>query len=219
MGKTQVEALSVDLLPLVRGQASGQPRNPLSNGHQTMVLAGLYTVTGGGGAAWLVVLMGGGEGVGVVLALCVVCMGVGQGLSGSEMDSMLHLARRATNGIRAAMPHWRGCLRRPTPPPPPMACLSSASTPPCTDTPLLAPPPPSPPSLPPPAHPPPWPLPVLPPQTPQGWTLSCDGTTYPADSWGLLLPSLKTLMRRWPFLSAAEHAVIRPNELVLATRR
>jgi hypothetical protein len=56
-------------------------------------------------------------------------------------------------------------------------------------------------------------------QTPQGWTLSLDGTTFPEDSWGMLLPQLKQLLKRWAFLSAAEHGVIKPDELLLTTRR
>lgn len=43
-------------------------------------------------------------------------------------------------------------------------------------------------------------------QTPQGWTLSFDCSTYPEDHWGLLLPQLRKLLQRWPALSAAAAA-------------
>lgn len=49
-----------------------------------------------------------------------------------------------------------------------------------------------------------WRLLVL--QTPQGWTLSFDCSTYPEDHWGLLLPQLRKLLQRWPALSAAAAA-------------
>jgi hypothetical protein len=42
-------------------------------------------------------------------------------------------------------------------------------------------------------------------QTPQGWTLSFDCSTFSKDHWGLLLPELRQLLQRWPMLSAAEH--------------
>ena len=43
-------------------------------------------------------------------------------------------------------------------------------------------------------------------QTPQGWTLSFDCSTFPEDHWGLLLPQLRKLLQRWPALSAATAA-------------
>lgn len=60
-------------------------------------------------------------------------------------------------------------------------------------------------------------LPCL--QTPQGWTLSLDCSTFPEDSWGLLLPQLRTLLQRWPTLSAAEHARKQPPPTVICSRK
>jgi hypothetical protein len=43
-------------------------------------------------------------------------------------------------------------------------------------------------------------------QTPAGWTLSFDCSTFQEDHWGLLLPQLRALLQRWPALSAAAAA-------------
>lgn len=56
-------------------------------------------------------------------------------------------------------------------------------------------------------------------QTPQGWTLSFDCTTFPEDSWGLLLPQLRGLLQRWPSLSAATAAATQPPQTVVCSRK
>jgi hypothetical protein len=50
-------------------------------------------------------------------------------------------------------------------------------------------------------------------QTPQGWTLSFDCSTFPEDHWGLLLPQLRKLLQRWPSLSAAAAAAANAAKL------
>ncbi len=54
-------------------------------------------------------------------------------------------------------------------------------------------------------------------QTPQGWTVNFDCSTYSDDSWGLLVPQLKETLKKWPFLSAASSAVVDPKEMVSRT--
>lgn len=56
-------------------------------------------------------------------------------------------------------------------------------------------------------------------QTPQGWTLSFDCTTFPEDHWGLLLPQLSTILQRWSFLSAAENAQKHQQQTVICSRK
>jgi hypothetical protein len=56
-------------------------------------------------------------------------------------------------------------------------------------------------------------------QNPQGWTLSFDCSTFPEDSWGLLLPQLRSLLQRWPTLSAAENARKLPHQTVVCSRK
>ncbi|KAF6261919.1 hypothetical protein COO60DRAFT_1678673 [Scenedesmus sp. NREL 46B-D3] len=55
---------------------------------------------------------------------------------------------------------------------------------------------------------------------PQGWTLSFDCSTFPEDSWGLLLPQLRSLLQRWPTLSAADNARKLPRrQTVMCSRK
>jgi hypothetical protein len=56
-------------------------------------------------------------------------------------------------------------------------------------------------------------------QNPQGWTLSFDCSTFPEDSWGLLLPQLRSLLQRWPTLSAADNARKLPAQTVVCSRK
>jgi hypothetical protein len=56
-------------------------------------------------------------------------------------------------------------------------------------------------------------------QNPQGWTLSFDCSTFPEDSWGLLLPQLRSLLQRWPTLSAADNARKLPHQTVVCSRK
>lgn len=56
-------------------------------------------------------------------------------------------------------------------------------------------------------------------QNPQGWTLSFDCSTFPEDSWGLLLPQLRSLLQRWPSLSAADNARKLPHQTVVCSRK
>lgn len=56
-------------------------------------------------------------------------------------------------------------------------------------------------------------------QTPQGWTMSFDCTTFPEDSWGLLLPQLRNTLQRWPSLSAADNARKLPHQTVICSRK
>lgn len=55
-------------------------------------------------------------------------------------------------------------------------------------------------------------------QTPQGWTCTFDCSTYAEDTWGAVLPQLKAVLRRWPFLSATDALKIDPQERFVMTR-
>lgn len=61
-------------------------------------------------------------------------------------------------------------------------------------------------------------------QTPSGWTVSFDCSTFPIDNWGALLPDMERALGRWPVLSAAEAAASRaaaggPLAAIVGSRR